>query len=505
MLGRLCVLVFCLIAAVQGASAQQPRSTVRMVTQNLPNSLGLPFSANGSPSSFYWHALFDTLTEWSVDDQMQGALAETWMRRDPQTWVFTLRPGVVFSNGDPMDAEAVTATINWLVQSTPGKATLWGGQLTTIIAAEAENPSTVVIRTNRPDPLIPNRLTAIFILPPFAFTGADTDAFAQSPIGTGPFALETWRDRRGHTVMTTSARAWRKAPFDRFVLVPAPNAMSRVQALVTGAVDLMFTVPPELLPDIEAAGLQVIHVPMASVSTFTFRTVGNPDSPVNDVRVRQALNYAVDKTLLAELIANVAPAVGQGAPSFVAGFNPDILPYPYDPDRARQLLAEAGYGDGMNLSLTVNGTAMTLGILAQRIAQDLAAVGVNLTLLQINTVQWIQKYTLAQFETDLFDLAWNSAPLNDASRPLEYTSCLRARPFFCEASFVPFLEAIQVELDPIKRVKLLQQAQTKVHDLAPAIFMFENVILAAAGPRLHSVPFRLTVPAYDLMTLAKSD
>ena len=484
----------------------EPRGTVRMVTQSPPPSLGLPFTANGSPSSFYWHALFDSLTEWSVGGQLVPALALSWEQRDPLTWAFELRPGVQFSNGEELDAEAVAATLNWLVQTTRGKSTLWGRDINTIARAEAPSPATVLIHTTRAEPLIPNKLSGVFIIHPSAFADNDAlDAFVLHPMGTGPFKLETWRDGKGQTRMTFAPHAWRKPGFAEFILIPAPGAMARVQAVAIGDADLTANISAELLPVADAAGLTLYHIAMAAVSSFTFRTVDNPGSPVQDVRVRQALNYAINKDLMAVLTGGTSPQAGQGAPSHVYGYNPEIAPYPYDPDRARQLLAEAGYEDGVKISLTVNATAMTSTLLAQQIAQDVAAVGVDMNLVQTNGQQWLQQYTLSSFVTDLFNLTWNSAPLIDASRPLEYTSCLRARPFFCDESIVPLLEQAQIESDPEKRLALLRQAQARVHDLAPAIFLFESVVPAASGPRLKSVPWRLTVPAYDLMELVPDE
>ena len=279
--------------------------------------------------------------------------------------------------------------------------------------------------------------------------------------------------------------------------------MSRLQGVATGQADLTTVIPPELLPDAEAADLTLHRVPTPMVSSFMFRTVENPHSPVNDVLVRQALNYAVNKELLAVLTGGESPVAGQGAPADVFGYNPDIVPYPYDPDKARALLAEAGYSNGLKVSITVSATDLTIALMAQQIGQDLAAVGVEAELISTNGQLWLQMYTTATFKTDLFNLNWNSAPINDASRPLEYTSCLRPRPFFCDESVVPVLEQAQVELDADKRLALLRQAQAMVHDLAPAIFLFESVIHAASGPRIKSLPWRLTVPAYDLVELAE--
>jgi peptide/nickel transport system substrate-binding protein len=485
---------------VSAAHAQE--SLLRVVVAHTPPSLGLPFTANGSPSSYYWHALFDTLTEWSTAGDLQPALAVSWQQRDPLTWDFKLRPDVVFSDGTPFDADAVAATITWLRTTVRGQATLWGREVATIDEAIAEDAQTVVFKTTRPDPLLPNRLTGVLIVPAAAFE--DVDAFAQSPVGTGSFAFETWRDSRGNGILRARPDAWRPVRFQTMVMVPAPDATARLQAVVTGLGDLAVPVPPELVIDMDSAGVSVIATNLPAVEIFTVRTVGNPDSPVNDVRVRRAMNYAVNKQPMLRLAGPGVSVLGQAAPSYVHGHNPDVPPYPYDPDRARALLADAGYGTGLSLTMTVNASGSLIGLLAQLVAQDLAAVGIDLELRPITGTQWLQSYTLANWDTDLFDLNWNSAPLMDASRPLEIGSCLRARPFFCDPAIVPVLEQAQVELDADKRLDLLHRAQSMIHAAAPGIFLFDFPIYAVSGPALAEVPFRLTVPAYDKILFRQS-
>ena len=492
------------ISITVGCSSSSHSSThansVRIMTEFLPLSLGLPFGANGSPSTLYWHALFNTLTEWSVDNQLSPALASSWEQRDPLTWVFTIRPGVRFSNGDILNAESVSTTLNWLVNSPRGKSTLWGRELNSIKRTEADSEKSLIIYTSRPDPLIPNKLSGVFITHPSAFSDTDaTDTFAREPIGTGPFILENWRDSKGQTLMRSAPESWRRPSFSTLILITAPNAMSRLQAVATGQADLVANISAELVADAESVGLTLHRIKGAMVSSFMFRTVENSESPVNDVRVRQALNYAINKEKMAILVGISSPLAGQGAPSFVNGHNPKINSYPYDAERARSLLADAGYANGLDLSLTVNTTDQTQALLAQQVAQDAAVVGIKLTLIQTNRQQWLQKYNASSFDTDLFNLTWNSAPINDAARPLRYTSCLRSNPFFCEDSIVPLIERIQVELDEKKRLSMLQEAQALIHQLAPAIFMFETIITAVSGPKIKNIHWRHTVPAYDLM------
>ena len=126
-----------------------------------------------------------------------------------------------------------------------------------------------------------------------------------------------------------------------------PNATSRIQALLTCQVDVLEAIGIDDVPDVEAAGFRVWAFGSGQVSSIAFRTVGNPDSPLQDKRVRQALNYAVDRKMIANMLfGGSAEAASQGAGAGTFGYNPALEPIPYDPARAKTLLSDAGYADG---------------------------------------------------------------------------------------------------------------------------------------------------------------
>ena len=481
--------------------ATTPGGELRIVSQHAPRSLGIPYTSNGRPSMYYWRAIYDTLTEIDINDQLSSSLAVSWRLKSPLVWEFKIRDDVFFSNGNKFNSDSVIATFNWLIDTLEGQSTLWGREVRTIERVYSDGDNIVLFKTKRPDPILPKRLSGVFILPANAFN--DLNKFSFSPIGTGPFFVEAWRDRRGRTSMSSSNKSWRPAGFNKLIFIPSANDVSRVQALLSNQADLDPNVAIELLPDIINQGLEVTKIRMGAVQSFMFRTVGNENSPVNNVKVRQAINYAVRKDLLSELISNQGEPSGQSAPSFVYGYNPDVLPYPYDPDKAKQLLEEAGYpiNKQITLTLTVSTSELTMSLFAQRIVQDLAEVGINIKLIPTSGIQWLQMYNNSTFKSDLFNLSWNSSPFLDSSRPLEYTSCLRYKPFFCDKAIMPLIEGAQTELDDRKRLNLLQSAQEMINERAPAIFLFEYIIYAASNKRIKNVPFRLTVPAYDLIKL----
>ena len=481
--------------------ANNTKDELRIVSQHAPRSLGIPYTSNGRPSMYYWRAIYDTLTEIDVNDQLSPSLAVSWNLKSPLVWEFKIRNDVFFSNGNKFNTDSIIATFSWLIDTLEGQSTLWGREVRTIEKVYSGGNNLVLFKTRSPDPILPKRLSGVFILPKYAFN--DLNKFSLSPIGTGSFFIKSWRNRRGQTAMLSSDKSWRPASFNKLTFIPAANDVSRVQALFSNQADLDPNVAIELLPDIIDYGLEVTKIRMGAVQSFMFRTVGNESSPVNNVKVRQAINYAVRKDLLSELISNQGEPTGQSAPSFVYGYNPDVFPYPYDPDKARKLLQEAGYSKNnpINLTLTVSTSELTMSLFAQRIVQDLAEVGISIKLIPTSGIQWLQMYNNSTFKSDLFNLSWNSSPFLDSSRPLEYTSCLRYKPFFCDKAIMPLIEGAQTELNNAKRLNLLQSAQEMINIRAPAIFLFEYIIYSASNNRVKDVPFRLTVPAYDLIRL----
>jgi len=470
---------------------------LRVGVSGLPPSLGNPYTANGIPSAYYWHAIFDTLTVIESDGRLVAALATGWERVGPTTWRFDLRKGVTFSNGERFDSKAVEATLRWLT-SNAGVSTLVGNEIRHITLIESLDPYSVLIHTRIPDPILPKRMAAVFVFEPSSWERLGPGGFALKPVGSGSFKLEAWRDGLGRSVLLASPSSWRPAMIDRLEFAIIPDLISRLQALISGQIDLATAVAPDAVEDLDFEKYTVHTSFLPGVNSLAFRTVNNNLSPVINRTVRQALNLAVDKNSLSTVLAHgrTKPG-GQGATATAFGFNPDVKPYPYDPERARELLAAAGYAGGFKLTAeAITGDRGEETLIYQSVAQNLREVGVELEIRSISNATFLQQYVTGSFETDMFSLTWNTAPLYDAFRPLEYFSCARTNPFFCETTVIPKLEAARSELDSTKRLEMLRDLQAEYHALAPAIFLLEVIVLSVSTKQFENVPFRSTVPIF---------
>lgn len=498
------IFAFFVAFAFFAASGHAADKELRMALISAPPTKGNPFGGVGPPSSFVWNALFDPLTSPGETGDLIPWLALKWDAVEPTRWRFKLRPNVVFSNGEPFTAESVVTTLKWL-RSDEGRRTVVGSEVFTIADVIAEDPLTVDVVTTRPDAILPKRLAAAAMLPPKAWKELGPERFALTPSGTGPFALKTWADTGGRIVLDANRASWRAPVIDRIVFQLTTDSVARVQSMLSDHIDVVNLVSPDLAAQFDGTDYKIVASPTPQVYAVAFDVMREASKAVQDVRVRRALNYAVNKDAIAQIImhGNMKSA-SQGSTPVTFGFNPDLKPYPYDPAKARQLLAEAGYGKGLKLvaEVVTNGMAGDSGALAM-MQQDLRAVGVDVEIRTPPFPDWLRKYTSHTFDADMFGLSWNGAPAYDAMRALEYHSCAKPNPFFCDPSLKPFYDAADVEFDVEKRRRLLQDLAAKVRDLAPAIFLYEVTDISVISPEIRNFKVRLRVPAYELIDIQR--
>jgi peptide/nickel transport system substrate-binding protein len=267
-------------------------------------------------------------------------LAESWEAVDSLTWELRLRAGVKFHNGEDFNAESVRFSFEdyrRLGESYPWFY-LWPGELPEV---EVVDDTTVRLVSSVPSPTAPRNLVVLPILPAEA---SGSDDFGQHPVGTGPFAfVERQQDVR--LELEAFPDYWGTPPsFEKLVYRPIPDPSARMVAIQTGEVDVAASIPPDLIPVLEAEdSLTITQVPGVRIAHFPFN-FRNPDSPLADVRVREALTRAVDgESILQNILAGAGEPLMGPVPSTLFGAT-DLGGYPgADPEGARAMLEEAGY------------------------------------------------------------------------------------------------------------------------------------------------------------------
>ena len=453
----------------------------------LPPTLGNPHQNVSLPGTMPLLAVFDSLTRIGADGTPHPALATAWTAENENTWVLTLREDVVFSNGEPFNADAVVAAFDYLL-SDAGKSETIGTHFTRIhvTGARSTGSHTVEIATSRPNAILPIHLDFVRIPAPAHFAALGPQAFALDPVGTGPFLVEAWEESRIR--MAANPSAWRPPKLVRVTIVGVSDEAARLQGLLSGSLDVAHNIAPDERGVVEAAGGRLIGYTFPNVLYVQFVTAKN--SPLTDVRVRRALNYAVNKELILDVLFEgaVDPA-GQIAHPQAFGFNPTIAPYPYDPDRAKALLTEAGYPDGFAMAALLAGNNANADEIQQLVAADLARVGVRME---------IQRTTFAMYLEYMYQTGYPDPYVAftmvtsgfDPMHGFRTRSCNWMTPYYCDQAAVPMIAAAESAFDLEERRRLVGALLAYEHDNPPGIFLWQT-------PSFDAVAARVT--AYDVI------
>jgi peptide/nickel transport system substrate-binding protein len=285
--------------------------------------------------------VYDGLTGLDAALRVGPELATTWETPDDLTWLFHLRAGARFHDGRPVTAADVVFSLERAARL-PGSDV--ASYLVAVKAARAMDPRTVEIRTDRPAATLLAKLAFVAIVP----SGSPDDI--SQPVGTGSYALASWEPGKRVTLRAFDA-SWRGAPGERDVeLIAVPDEAERVRLLASGGLDIAAGLTPVGAARVKAApGCRVVAQDSLLVRHLEMR-VDRP--PFSDLRVRQAIDLAVDRTALVNrLLLGQGRVSGQMVTQNDIGFAPDIVPAARDLPRARALLAAAGYPGGFDVDL----------------------------------------------------------------------------------------------------------------------------------------------------------
>ncbi len=312
--------------------------------------------------------VFETLVRFDQAFHLEPALAERWENPDDRTYVFDIRPGVRFSDGRPLTAHDVAASLNAIRE----RGWVLSEYLGAIESVTASDDRRVRIRTRYPSVALLPKLTWAFVLP--------ADAVAKTPVpavGTGPFRLASWTP--GTSFVLTRNEVFRGPAPDfgqvRFVIEPDPAR--RIDLVLRGEAEAADHVPLESIGDLQKRP-DVTVVAHASLRVlFLCLRVDGP--PFHDPRVREAIDLAIDRTeLIRQALSGRAEPASQLVPPAVVGFNPALAPPRLDRDRARRLLAEAGHASGLKVRLDGPNNRYVNDVqIMNELARQLALVGVE--------------------------------------------------------------------------------------------------------------------------------
>jgi peptide/nickel transport system substrate-binding protein len=453
-----------LLATMAGARAEGGTLTV--------GAAGLPDTLDTGVSSFAALSLaFQTMDPLVKRDDLGAlgpGLAVSWQALDPTTWRFDLREGVTFHDGEPFTAEDVKFTLDYIL----APDSVYGSKrrISQIESVTVIDDHAVEIKTSEPFPTLINGLSDIPIEPKHYVEAVGREGMIAKPMGTGPFVFKDWVPGDRYE-LTAFADYWDGAPkVDEVVIRQIPEASTRVASLLAGETQIIEEVPVDLISTVEEKDGAEIAAVESTVGLILTMDTRNP--PYDDPKVRQALNYAVDKPLILDKMLQGKGTVlqGQMLTSNTFGFNPDLEPYPYDPEKAKALLAEAGYGDGFETSITTrSGKYLSDVDIANVIAAMLADVGVRTA---VNVVEQgvFSKMVKAHDMGPIHMVGWYS--LGDADFATVWFTQGSDRAYWENPEYEELFLKGRTTVDEAERLAAYQRMMEIMHDEAPAIFLF---------------------------------
>ena len=473
-----------LAAAVVAQSAVAANENVLRVASTSVAPIGLnPYRNTGMPDIFIWSSLFDGLTRVDATGKVQPWLAVSWRAVDPLTWRITLRPNVKFSNGAPFTADAVVNVVNFF-RSPVAIKELVARELGFLKEARKVDDLTVDLITDVPTPHLPRALPLLYMVEPALWTKLGPEAYLATPVGTGPFKVDSFET--GNLKMSAFTGSWRAPHFDKLNWIAAPEASSRTQALLADRVDIALNLGPDEIANIVAGGGKGEKWLTSIVWAIQFLH-GN-DTPLRNVKVRQAVNYAVDRQAIIDgLLVGATQPGNQPGPRSGYGYDPTIPPIPYDPATAKKLLAEAGYPNGFKFTVqAVIGSGPADGAVYQKVAQDLAAIGVTMEIRPMPLSELFRNVIEGGWTGDAFGMSFAAEPTGDVLRAMQNHSCLWRHPWYCDEAIMPTVKAAQTEFDEAKGLALRHQIMRFYHDQYMALFLYDQPRFAGVGAHISN-------------------
>ena len=442
-------------------------------------------------SMLVYRLMYDPLVRADATGALVPALAESWEAVDATTWRFHLRQGVTFHNGEPFDAESVKWTVEFSLDPDNNRMALSGRGVRDIQRVEVVDDYTVDLITAAPSALVPTYLVYVDMLPAQYYTEVGSDAFNEAPVGTGMFKHVDSRIDE-YILLEANEAYWGGAPTLKEVEIRfIPEASARVAALRAGEVNMVDRVAPEQAETLEQEGLVVVPMVIGQSLVFHFGRETQRLEPLQDVRVRQALNHAIDLDSIAEdlTLGWARKLQGQLAGPSTVGYNPDVTAFAYDPDKAKDLLAEAGYADGFTVPLKcTQGRYFMDKEVCEVVAAQLAAVGVTAEVELLEPSVFAERFMSNTLdEGGLWTLAPNTFPAMDVA--ISYPGYTSDHPFkfWANEEFDELFAQQTQTLDPEERLPILQRMAEIMKEEAIGIWIYEIPIGWAMDTHVQGV------------------
>ncbi len=483
-----------ILAALTLVGAAQAQGDVVVLAQTVSHSSLNPAEATGVADYTVMRTMYEGLVGFDREFEVVPELATSWAINDDATvFDFALREGVTFHDGTAFDAEAAKAYFDWVLDEDNPTPARGRSLLSDIESVEVTGPFALRLTLSTPNGAMMSNLALANARIASPASVIDQGAsVTRNPVGTGPYRFAEWVDGQKVVVEANPDYWGEPAAAAAIEFLETPNASTRAAQLQSGEAHFIEAVPAPLIPQIEAtAGVSIV----TSGSTFArIFPVNTQVAPFDDVRVRRAMNHAIDKDVIAEV------AYGGGATVMDAPFPASVFGYAsqggyaYDPERARELLAEAGHEDGFSFSvLTFTGDEYaTVGQLMQQMFAD---VGLEMRLNPTERGALVDAIFQPFESTELeASLVGNATATGDADQALTVSYYSESWPpaannwsFYANERVDELIEAGRRTGDPEERRAIYAEAQEIIWSEAPWVYLVSPDNVAGVADELSGV------------------
>ncbi|VEF49667.1 oligopeptide ABC transporter substrate-binding protein [Bacillus freudenreichii] len=433
--------------------------------------------------------MFDYLVQRDENGEYQPSAAESWENISDNEWEFVLRDDITFHNGDPVTANDVKFTLERVAKD---EALLQHYLFQQIKEVNVVDDHTFRIVTDGPAPALFNTLALMGseILPSKYIEENGMDHFLQNPIGSGPYKFVEWK-KDDRITLERNDEYWAYEPeWEQVVFRVVPEDSTRTGELLTGGVDVALNVSPNDWERVDGNnGTYISQNETTRVMQLVLRTAG--DHATVDPRVREAIELAIDKQGIVDGIINGAGTITRSAvtPTAFGGheglYGDDI----YDPERAKELLKEAGYEDGLELTFSIpNGRYLKDKEVGETIQSMLAEVGITANLDVLEWSKWIEKYNGKTFP-EIYMSGYANEIL-DAKDPLGMMESEKTKgeTDYNNPEYDELLEKAIRNMNPEERVEQYERAQEIIAEERPRIFLYAVKMVSGVSDHLDFNP-----------------
>ncbi|WFS03097.1 ABC transporter substrate-binding protein [Rhizobium tumorigenes] len=499
---------FAAFAAMAAAGFTAPASAetvlrVAMTAADIPDYTGAP-DQGYEGYRFAGYTLYDALALWDLSSSDKAAdikpgLATSWTI-DPansKRWIYKLRQGVQYHDGCDWNADSAIWNFDRVrdpksPQFNPRHVGQMGTYVANIASVDKIDDYTIAINTKVANSLFPYEMAMYYMISNCAVTADKNDykAYTAAPSGTGPYKFSSVSPHE-RLELVKNDKYWdpaRVPKHDRLVLLPMPEASTRAAALLSGQVDFVEAPSPDTIPRLKGAGMQIVTVPYPHNWDYMFRM---DVPPFNNLKVRQAANYAVNRQDMVDMLQGVATAATQTLIPSQAWYGKPVT-YDYDPDKAKALLKEAGCSPcKIKVGISTSGSGQMQPLpMNELVKEQLDEVGFEVELVPMDWNALIGVFLSGAKGTEYNAINFSMAPIDPVQGILKKWMTSYAPPNCCNWGFYsnPAVDKLgaeaTAEFDPAKRDALLTQMNEAVVADASELYIVHDLNPRALSPKL---------------------